>query len=121
MQHTYYEDIPKKKKRPTLPEVFRAVYNTQKIQPEPKDDLIKQIREERLRMKLWASSDVLAEGTKARSKYHTVKFSTKKYGSVRTNTTVRLDDNVAGKVIDEIGFDPNSHIPFNQEISISRF
>lgn len=115
------EDFQKKKKRPALSAVFRTVYESQKIRPQSTDDLIKQIREEKLRMKLWHPTDVAAEGNKTKAKYHTVKFNSRKYGSVRTNTTSRLDDHVAGKVIDEFGFDPNGHIHFNQEVSVSRF
>ncbi len=102
--------------------MFRTVYESQKIRPQTTDDFVKQIREEKLRMKLWSSTDVQGEGKKsARAKYHTVKFNSRKYGSVRTHSTSRLDDHIAGKVIDEFGFDPNGHIHFDQEVSVSRF
>lgn len=115
------EDFTQKKKRPALSAVFRTVYESQKIRPQTTDDFIKQLREEKLRMKLWCPTDVQGEGKKTKAKYHTVKFNSRKYGSVKTNITSRMDDHVAGKVIDEFGFDPNGHIRFDQEVSVSRF
>lgn len=124
-------DLPKLK-RPPLAAVFNTGFAQFKKnnKPEPEDDLLKAIREEKKRMKLWEQTDVNPEGTKPTAKYHTVKFNTtKRYGtsdagtrsSAGTKTTLRLDDNVAGKIIDQLAYDPNIHVPFTQDVSVSRF